>query len=85
MLKSLQEIVHRQEAQGDPSVLVVSGEIRQWLARWLRASLPGLHVLAFTEIPENRRVKVVATVGREAGNRMLEHEVDGVSEEGVGT
>ena len=85
MLESLQEIVHRQEAQGDPSVLVVSSEIRQWLARWLRASLPGLHVLAFTEIPENRRVKVVATVGREAGSRMIEHEADGVSSEGVGT
>ena len=84
MLKSLQDIVHRQEVQGDPSVLVVSSEIRLWLARWLRASIPGLHVLSFTEIPESRRVKVVATVGREAAGQMIEHDREGAAVEGVG-
>jgi flagellar biosynthesis protein FlhA len=62
---SLRELVKRQEMNGEPSVLVVSPDIRLWLARWLRPSLPGLHVLAYTEIPDNRAVQVVATVGRE--------------------
>lgn len=63
---SLRELVKRQEMNGDPSVLVVSPDIRLWLARWLRPALPGLHVLAYTEIPDNRPVQVVATVGRDA-------------------
>jgi flagellar biosynthesis protein FlhA len=63
---SLKDLVKRQEISGDPSVLVVSPDIRLWLSRWLRPSIPGLHVLAYTEIPDNRTVQVVATVGREA-------------------
>ncbi len=62
---SLRETVKRQEVNGDPSVLVVSPEIRTWLARWLRPAIRGLHVMAYTEIPEQRAVRVVATVGRE--------------------
>jgi flagellar biosynthesis protein FlhA len=62
---SLRDLVQRQEAQGEPAILVVSPDIRSWLSRWLRAGIRGLHVLAYTEIPDNRQVRVVATVGRD--------------------
>ena len=35
-----------------------------WLARFTRHSVPGLNVLAYNEVPENRRIRVVAAVGR---------------------
>ena len=81
---SLKDLVKRQEMNGDPSVLVVSPDVRLWLARWLRPAMPGLHVLAYTEIPDNRPVQVVATVGREApapAKRRIEPAPAGFTEE----
>ncbi|HKK03679.1 MAG TPA: flagellar biosynthesis protein FlhA [Gammaproteobacteria bacterium] len=57
------EAAERQEIAGEPAVLVTSAELRPWLARWLRPVVRGLHVLAYTEIPDSRPVKVVATLG----------------------
>lgn len=62
---SVRDIVQRHEVSGEPSILVVSPDIRLWMARWLRTSIPGLHVLAYSEIPDNRQVRVVATVGND--------------------
>jgi len=63
--KSIAEAAQRQEMAGEPTVLVVSPDIRAWVARWLRSAVRGLQVLAYTEIPDTRRIRVVATVGRE--------------------
>ncbi len=63
--KSIAEAAQRQEMAGEPAVVVVSPDIRPWIARWLRSTVRGLHVLAYTEIPDNKRIRVVATIGRE--------------------
>ncbi|SFM39664.1 flagellar biosynthesis protein FlhA [Ectothiorhodospira mobilis] len=63
--RSISEAADRQERAGEPAVLVVSPDIRPWMARWLRSAVRGLHVLAYTEIPDNKQIRVVATVGRE--------------------
>jgi flagellar biosynthesis protein FlhA len=63
--RSVRQLVERQETQGEPAVLVVLPELRFWLSRWLRPAVRGLQVLAYTEIPDNRAVRVVATVGRD--------------------
>jgi flagellar biosynthesis protein FlhA len=60
----LAESARRQEAAGDPSVLMVAPQLRTTLARFTRATVPSLHVLAWNEIPDNRRVRLVAAVGR---------------------
>jgi flagellar biosynthesis protein FlhA len=54
----------RQEASGEPPVLLVPPPLRAQMARFLRAALPSLHVLAWNEIPDNRKVRVVTAVGR---------------------
>ena len=58
------EAAHRQEASGEPAVLLVPPALRAPMARFLRAALPSLHVLAWNEIPDNRKVRVVTAVGR---------------------
>jgi flagellar biosynthesis protein FlhA len=63
--KSIAEAAQRQEMAGEPAVVVVSPDIRAWVSRWLRSAVRGLQVLAYTEIPDTRRIRVVATVGRE--------------------
>jgi flagellar biosynthesis protein FlhA len=60
----LSESVRRQEAAGEPAVLMVAPALRAALARFSRAGIPGLHVLAWNEIPDNRRIRLVAAVGR---------------------
>jgi flagellar biosynthesis protein FlhA len=60
----LAESARRQEAVGEPAVLMVTPALRPTLARFTRASVPGLHVLAWSEIPDNRRVRLAAAVGR---------------------
>src|ERR1700678_3778373 len=54
----------RQDAAGEPAVLLVAPKIRPWIARLMRHSTPSLSVLAYNEIPENRRIRVIAAVGR---------------------
>ncbi|PYG04069.1 MULTISPECIES: flagellar biosynthesis protein FlhA [unclassified Thioalkalivibrio] len=67
--RSVGEAAQRQEAAGQPAVLVVAPEIRSWIAGWLRGAVRNLTVLAFTEIPDNRRIRVVATVGQDEADK----------------
>ena len=62
--KSLVEVTQRQETAGQPAVLLVPPGLRAMLARFLRHAVPGLTVLAYNEIPGNKQVRIVATVGR---------------------
>jgi flagellar biosynthesis protein FlhA len=63
MHRSLAESVQRQEAAGQAAILLVAPPIRPWLAKLVRHSIPGLHVLAYNEIPDNKQIKVVANIG----------------------
>jgi flagellar biosynthesis protein FlhA len=60
----LADATRRQDGAGEPAVLLVPPPLRSALARFTRASVPGLRVLAWNEIPDNRRVRLVAAVGR---------------------
>ena len=61
--RSLLDAGQRQEMAGQPSVLLTSPGLRPTLARFARFVSPGMHVLSYQEIPENKQVKIVATVG----------------------
>jgi flagellar biosynthesis protein FlhA len=65
MLQSLLENTRQQETKGQTAVLLVSPHLRQWLAEFVRGSVRGLNVLAYTEVPDNKQVKIVATIGGE--------------------
>ncbi|MDW8258059.1 MAG: FHIPEP family type III secretion protein, partial [Gammaproteobacteria bacterium] len=54
----------QQDSIGEPSVLLVPPPLRMPLARLLRSAVPQLHVLAWNEIPETRRVRLVTTIGK---------------------
>jgi len=62
--QALGDSARRQDAAGEPAVLLVAPKIRPWIARLMRHSTPSLAVLAYNEIPENRRIRVIAAVGR---------------------
>ena len=62
--KALAETANQQETAGQESILLVAAPIRMWMARFVKHSVPGMSVLSYNEIPDNRKIKVVATVGR---------------------
>ncbi|MGC9385408.1 MAG: flagellar biosynthesis protein FlhA [Hydrogenovibrio sp.] len=61
---TLKEEAQKVEMSGQVAVLLVAPQIRAQLARLFRFSLSNLHVLAYSEVPENRRISVVASVGQ---------------------
>ncbi len=67
--QSLREAHEKQELTGQPSVLLVPGNLREFLARFVRQSVKGMHVISFNEVPDDKQLRIVATVGDGSGAR----------------
>lgn len=63
LLRSLNEISERLVNESRPCILVVAPQIRRHLADFIRSHVPQVVILGFTELPENRSVEIVATIG----------------------
>jgi len=61
---SLAQAAEKQEMAGKPPVLLVAASVRPLMARFVRFGLRNVHVLSYQEIPDNRQITIVATVGR---------------------
>ncbi len=64
LIKETAAAAERQESMGLPPVLLVPPNLRLLLSRFLHRNIPDLKVLAHTEIPENRIIKITAVVGQ---------------------
>ena len=62
--RSLQDSVQRQEMLGKPAILLVSGPLRPVLARFASYGVERLHVLSYQEVPDNKQITIVASVGQ---------------------
>ncbi len=62
--RSLQESVQRQEMMGKPAILLVSGPLRPVLAKFASYGVERLHVLSYQEVPDNKQITIVASVGQ---------------------
>ncbi len=63
LMSDMKRLAQKEEMAGRTPVLLVSPSIRGLLARLLRSAIPGLHVLAYDEVPDNRQVRVVSSAG----------------------
>ena len=63
VINAITHEARRREAAGEPAILLVPDAIRAWVARFTRSALPDLNVLAYNEIPADRKIRLVATVG----------------------
>jgi flagellar biosynthesis protein FlhA len=63
LFQSLRENVQQVELSGKPAVLIISPVLREWLAKLVKHSIPTLHVLSYNEVPDDKQIKVVATLG----------------------
>ena len=63
LLRHAAEVAQRQEDIGLPPVLLVPPQLRWLLSRFLRRAVPSLKVIANSEVPETRTIRVTAMVG----------------------
>jgi flagellar biosynthesis protein FlhA len=66
LLREARTAVQTQELLGFPTVLLVPGQIRDLMARFLKRALPQLKVLSHDEVPGFKTVRVTAVVGGKA-------------------
>lgn len=63
MQRSLYEATQNQELSGEPAILLTSGILRSTLSRFVKNTIPGLRVLSYQEIPDDKQIKIVYVVG----------------------
>ncbi len=63
--RSLMKAAQNQEVTGKPAVLLVPAPLRAVLSRFVRHTVNGLKVLSYQEIPDNKQITIVATVGQQ--------------------
>ena len=63
ILSNLNEASEALSIDGKAAFLIVAPQIRRHVAKFVRAQLPTVNVLSFTELPENRSVEIAFTIG----------------------
>jgi flagellar biosynthesis protein FlhA len=63
LLRETANAAQSQEELGLPAVLLVPGNLRWLLSRFLRRAVPQLKVLANGEVPDSRTIKVTIIIG----------------------
>jgi flagellar biosynthesis protein FlhA len=62
--KSLTEGAQQQELAGDTPILLTSGILRSVLAKFIKYTIPGLRVISYQEIPDDKQIKIVSAIGQ---------------------
>jgi flagellar biosynthesis protein FlhA len=62
--KSLTDGAQQQEMAGDTPILLTSGILRAVLAKFVKYTIPGLRVISYQEIPDDKQIKIVSAIGQ---------------------
>lgn len=61
---SLTQAAQNQELVGQPAILLTSGILRASLSRFVKNAIPGLRVLSYQEVPEEKQIRIVSSIGQ---------------------
>lgn len=64
LVADLQEKGQEIEVSGQAPVLLTADELRLWLSRFVRNAYDRLKVIAYSEVPGNRQIRVVSSIGQ---------------------
>lgn len=64
LINQVQQKSQELEISGQAPVVLVSDRLRLWFSRFTKDANPRLKVLAYTEISNNKRIRVVSTIGQ---------------------
>ncbi len=62
--KSLTDGAQQQEMAGETPILLTSGILRTVLAKFVKYTIPGLRVISYQEIPDDKQIKIVSSIGQ---------------------
>lgn len=62
--KSLTDGAQQQELTGDTPILLTSGILRSVLAKFVKYTIPGLRVISYQEIPDDKQIRIVSAIGQ---------------------
>ncbi|OUR60313.1 flagellar biosynthesis protein FlhA [Colwellia sp. 39_35_sub15_T18] len=62
--KSLTDGAQQQEMAGETPILLTSGILRTVLAKFVKYTIPGLRVISYQEIPDDKQIKIVSAIGQ---------------------
>ena len=65
IIKSISQTSEKSLADGKQAVLIVAPQIRRQLSVLLRNHIDDLFVFGFTELPDNRKINVIATISND--------------------
>lgn len=63
LLGLLKDETEKQEVAGQAAILLVPDNLREMMARFVRHNISRLNVLSYSEIPDNKQIKFIATIG----------------------
>jgi len=63
IVTSINEVIEKLQSENRKAVMITAPVIRRDLSHMLRQHIPNLDVLSFTELPDNKKIEVVANIG----------------------
>ena len=62
--KSLTDGAQQQELAGESPILLTSGMLRTVLAKFVKYTIPGLRVISYQEVPDDKQIRIVSAIGQ---------------------
>ena len=63
IVTAINEVIEKLQNENRKAVMITAPVIRRDLSHMLRQHIPNLDVLSFTELPDNKKIEVVANIG----------------------
>lgn len=60
---NIKQCANGMELKGLPLILLVSNGLRRALSKFIRAIVPGMSVMSYKEIPEDKQIKIIGVIG----------------------
>ena len=68
IVSAINSVMEKMQNENRTAVMITAPIIRRDLSQMLRQHIPALNVLSFTELPDNKKIEVVANIGSEEEN-----------------
>jgi flagellar biosynthesis protein FlhA len=70
LIESISEASEKSMADGRQAVMIVAPQVRRQLSLLLRHHIEDLFVFGFTELPDNRKINVIATISNDSDTQL---------------
>jgi len=69
IVTAINNVIEKLQSENRKAVMITAPVIRRDLSHMLRQHIPALDVLSFTELPDNKKIEVVANIGSDEENK----------------